>query len=69
VRRRLPSIYVHTAHLRQNTEIELQNAPKPVYRLDVLVGHQKIELQTEDNRTWAAIQRPYVPYFPNTYPH
>ena len=53
----------HTADLVRHTEITLQDATNSKYQLKLLVGKQKIKLETKDNRIWTPVQRSYVPYF------
>jgi len=67
--RRFTSIYVHTAHFRQHTEITLQDIPNREYTLGLFVGNVVRELQRKDNDTWTPARRLWVPYCPNTYTH
>jgi len=38
----------------------VQDIPDLKYKLVLFVGSEAIELETEDNRIWAPVQRPYV---------
>src|SRR5258708_38735113 len=60
---------VQTADVRQQTELTLQDIPKPKYQLRLFVENEGIKLQRKDSRTWAPAQRPYVPFIPTTYTH
>ena len=57
------------AHLRQQQDIIMQDIPDLKYKLVLFVGSEAIELETKDNRTWAPVQRPYVPRLPTTCTH
>jgi len=63
------SIYVHTAHFRQHTEITLQDIPNREYTLRLFVENVAREVQRNDNHTWTPARRLWVPYCPNTYAH
>ena len=67
--RRFTSILVHTADFGQHTGIALQDVPNRDYTLRLFRGNEELELQAQDNQTWTAAQRPYVPCFfiSNTY--
>ena len=73
-----PSLYLDSAALHLNlhpyrsfwlthTEIILHDVPNRAYTLRLFVENVEREVRTEDNHTWTPAQRPYVPYFPNTY--
>ena len=38
-------------------------------QLRLFVENEERELQTQDNRNWTPVQRPYALYFPTTYTH
>jgi hypothetical protein len=61
--RHFPSIYVHTTHFDQHTEIKLKDVPNRVYTLILSVENVDRQLQKTDNPTWTPVQRLYVPYF------
>jgi hypothetical protein len=67
--RRFTSVYVHTAHFGQHTDITLKDVPDREYTLTLYVEDTKRELERSEHRTWKPVQRQYVPYFPNTYTH
>ena len=74
-----PSLYLDRAALHLNlhphrsfwhhTEIALQDVRNRAYVVRLFVDDGEIEGQMNDNHTWIPAQRPYVPYFPNTYTH
>jgi len=47
----------------------VQDIPDLKYKLVLFVGSEAIELETEDNRTWTPVQRPYVPRLLTTCTH
>ena len=47
----------------------MQDIPDLKYKLVLFVGSEPIELERKDDRTWAPIQRPYVPRLLTTYTH
>jgi len=53
----------HTADLGQHTDITLQEIPKHRLTLRLFVENEERDLQTEDNLTWALVQRVYVIWF------
>ena len=57
--RRFTSIYAHTAHLGQHTELTLKGVSKLEYTLRLFVDDEKRKIQTMDNQTWTPAQRPY----------
>jgi len=65
--RRFTSIYVHTAHFGQHTEITLQDIPNREYTLRLIVENVVRELQMNGNHTWTPARRLWVLYSPNTY--
>jgi len=67
--RRFTSIYVHTAHFRQHTEIMLQDIPNQEYTLRLFVENVARELQRNENDTWTPARRLWVLYCPNAYTH
>jgi len=67
--RRFTSIYVHTAHFRQHTEIMLQDIPNREYTLRLFVDKVARGLQRNDNHTWTPARRLWVSCCPNTYTH
>ena len=67
--RRFTSIYIHTTHFGYHIEITLQDVPNRAYTLRLFVENVEREVERKDNHTWIPVQRPYVPYFPNTYTH
>ena len=67
--RRFTSIYIHTSHLSDHTEITLQDVPNRQYTLRLFVENVERELQKNDDHTWTPAQSQYVPFLPNTYVH
>ena len=47
----------------------MQDIPDLKYKLVLFVGSEAIELETEDNRTWAPVRRPYVLHLLTTSTH
>ena len=47
----------------------MKDVPDLKYKLVLLVGSEPIELQQQDNRTWAPVQRPYVLCLLTTFTH
>ena len=45
---------------QQYTELTLRDGLNPMYKLELFVGNEEIELQKRDSRTWAPARRPYV---------
>jgi hypothetical protein len=66
---RFTSVYVHTAHFRQHTDVTLKDVPNREYTLTLYVEGVKQELERTESRTWTPVERQYVPYFSNTYTH
>ena len=64
---RFTSIYIHTSHFSNHTEITLQDVPNWEYTLRLFVENVERELHKKDDYTWTPVQRQYVPYFSNTY--
>ena len=67
--RRFTSIYIHTSHFSNRTEITLQDVPNREYTLRLIVENVERELQKKDDHTWTPAQRQYVAFFLNTYVH
>ena len=51
---------------QQYIELTLRDGLKPMYKLELFVGNEEIELQKRDSRTWAPARRPYVLRFSAT---
>ena len=52
------------ADFGQHADITLQDTLNRDYALRLFIDNQELGLQTQDNRTWTPVQRPYVPHFP-----
>ena len=64
---RFTSVYVHTAHFSQHTDITLKDIPNREYTLRLFVENVEMELQREDNQTWMPAKgdgRPHLQFCP-----
>ena len=53
----------------QHADITLQGILHLDYVLRLFIENEELELQTQDNRTWTPVQRPYVLCLPTTHTH
>ena len=57
------AIFAYTADFGRHKEITLQGDLHRDYTLRLSIENEELELQTQDDRTWTPVRRPYVPCF------